>query len=423
MNNARTIFRTALLGAGLAVCVAGAALAQKSEDPRNDPRLEGWTDIGSPGVPDQESRLEEALARYRHIEARGGWGRVPTDLVMGPEYSYDCKRIAVIERRMIAEGYLERGSTPRPPLPLPPGVKPPAKPKPPKNAPPPREPQCRYTRDLAEAIKAFQLDRKILGYGQLGGKTMTELNRPVEEIVAILERDLARWRQVPLAPSGTYILVTIPFFDLRVYEAGDEVLRMPVVVGKKEWQTPVFSDELEYIIVNPDWGIPDTIAKLEYWPSARRNPKWLANQGITASGTSLRQKPGPRNPLGKIKFLMPNEHDVYLHDTPEKGAFKASVRALSHGCIRLSRPMDLGYYLLRDHPEWSPRRLDAAVATGRTQQINLARRMPVHIVYSTSRVNADGRVEIRPDVYGKNRGLPRREEEPIPREFENDRGP
>jgi murein L,D-transpeptidase YcbB/YkuD len=423
MNDARTIFRTALFCAGIALGAAGPALAQKSDDPRNDPRLEGWTDIGSPGVPDQESRLEEALARYRQIEARGGWKAVPTDLTMGPEFTYDCRRIAAIERRMIAEGYLERGSTPRPPAPLPPGVKPPKQPKQPKNAPPPREPHCRYTDDLTDAIKAFQLDRKILGYGQLGGKTMTELNRPVEEIVAILERDLERWRRVPISPSGTYILVNIPFFDMRLYEAGEEVMRMPVVVGKKEWQTPQFNDELEYIVINPDWGIPETIAKLEYWPTARKNPKWLANQGITAVGGSLRQKPGPRNPLGKIKFLMPNPHDVYLHDTAEKGAFKASVRALSHGCIRLSRPMDLGYYLLRDQPAWGRARLDAAIATGRTQQINLTRHMPVHIIYSTSRVNADGRVEIRPDVYGKNRGLPRREEEPIPREFEKDRGP
>jgi L,D-transpeptidase YcbB len=302
-------------------------------------------------------------------------------------------------------------------------VKPPPAPKPPKNAPPPRPRQCRYTDDLTAAVRAFQLDRKILGYGQLGGKTMVELNRPVEEIVSIIERDLDRWRDVPLGPTGTYILVTIPFFDLRVYEDGDEVLRMPVVVGKKDWPTPTFHDELEYVIINPDWGIPDKIAKQEYWPSARRNPKWLANQGITANGTSLRQKPGPRNPLGRIKFVMPNSHDVYLHDTPEKGAFKASVRALSHGCIRLSRPMDLGYYLLGDQPSWSPRRLDAAIATGKTQQINLTRHMPVFIVYSTSRVNADGRLEIRPDVYGRNRGLPRREMEAIPREFENDRGP
>jgi murein L,D-transpeptidase YcbB/YkuD len=422
MNDARTILATALFCAGLVLAAISPSTAAQGDDPRkdprNDPRLEGWTDIGSPGVPDQVSRLEEALERYRRIEARGGWHKVPTDLTMGPEFTYDCKLIAVIERRMMIEGYLERGSTPRPPAPLPPGVKPP---KQPKNAPPPREPHCRYTDDLTQAMKAFQLDRKILGYGQLGGKTMAELNRPVEEIVAIIERDLARWRQVPLPPTGTYILVNIPFFDMRLYESGDEVMRMPVVVGKKEWPTPLFNDELEYVVVNPDWGIPDKIAKLEYWPSARKNPKWLANQGITASGGSLRQKPGPRNPLGKIKFLMPNPHDVYLHDTPEKGAFKASVRALSHGCIRLSRPMDLGYYLLRD--QYTPERLDAAVRSGRTQQINLTRRMPVYIVYSTSRVNADGRLEIRPDVYNRNRGLPRREEEPIPAEFRDDRGP
>jgi len=121
-----------------------------------------------------------------------------------------------------------------------------------------------------------------------------------------------------------------------------------------------------------------------------------------ATGESLRQKPGPNNPLGRIKFVMPNEHDVYLHDTPAKGAFNAAVRALSHGCVRLGSPMDLAHYLLSDQPQWNPRRLEAAIGTGETQHINLTHHMPVHIIYSTSRVNDHGRLELRPDVYGKN---------------------
>jgi murein L,D-transpeptidase YcbB/YkuD len=420
MTNARKVFRTAIVCAGLVL--AGPLAAQSQLKPAaDDPRLAGWSDIGGEGAADQPALLERMLDRYREIQARGGWKRVPTDLVMGPEYSYDCGRIAMLERRLMAEGYLDRSTLPPPPPPLPPGVKPP---KQTKNAPPPRPAQCRYTERLARALRNFQLDRKILGYGQLGGKTMTELNRPVGEIIGILQQDLARWRDVPLSPSGSFILVNIPFFDLRVYERGEEMLRMAVVTGKKDWQTPLLVEELEYVIVNPDWGIPEKIAKQEYWPSAKRNPKWLANQGIVASGGSLRQKPGPRNPLGRIKFVMPNSHDVYLHDTPEKGAFKAAVRALSHGCVRLSRPLDLAHYLLRDQPAWNPERLDDAIASGRTMHINLTHHVPVYVVYSTSRVNAEGRLELRPDIYGRNHNVTRDlEDERIPREFEKDRGP
>ena len=360
------------------------------------------------GSSEQARRLEEALERYRDIERRGGWGTFSSDLPLGPPYSYECSLLASLERRLVAEGYLRKVSEPPPP---PPAPEPPksgrrAKTPPP---PPPPPPRCEYGPALTDAVRAFQADRKILGDGQVGERTRNELNRPVEEVVEILEQDLARWRTVALHPTSTYLLVTIPFFELEVFERGRQTMRIPVIVGQPSWPTPLFNDELEYIVVNPDWGIPDTIAKLEYLPQARRDPKYLARQGITDTGGGLRQKPGPRNPLGRIKFVMPNEHDVYLHDTPEQRAFTAAVRALSHGCIRLSKPMDLAHYLLRDDPQWNPRRLQEAVASGKTMQINLKEHMPVHIVYSTSRVNDEGRVELRPDVYKRNRKTARTE--------------
>lgn len=350
---------------------------------------------------DQLPRLEAALERYREIERRGGWKPLPETQAMGAPFSYDCKLIAAIEKRLVIEGYLERMTPPPPPPPVP--EKPALAFLGQKTPPPPPPPRCAYNQALVAAMRNFQADRYILGDGQLGAKTRNELNRPVGQIVDILEQDIARWRGVPLERDGTFLLVNIPFFELSAFDDGTETMRMAVVVGQKGWETPRFSDELEYIIVNPDWGIPEKIAKAEYWPSARRNPKWLTYRGISSDGGSLRQKPGPNNPLGRIKFVMPNEHDVYLHDTPEKRAFPAAVRALSHGCVRLSRPVDLADYLLRDQPEWNPKRLQSAIASGKTLHINLRRTMPVHIVYSQTRVNEAGRVELRPDVYGLNR--------------------
>ncbi len=363
--------------------------------------------------------LERMLERYREIQRRGGWGKVPTDVVIGEGNSYDCRRIEAVERRMMAEGYLRRLSVPPPAPPLPPGQK---KPTSAKAAAPQLqrvrydEPlglagPCPYTRELTEAVKAYQADRRILGVGQLGTQTMAQLNRPVEEIIQILENDVARWRGVALDPSGTFLLVNIPFYELSVFERGEEALRIPVVVGLPTWPTPTFHARVQSMVVNPDWGIPPKIAKAEYLPFVKRDPKYLSRQGITNDGGSLRQKPGPNNPLGRIKFLMPNPHDVYLHDTPYKKAFTAKVKALSHGCVRLSRPFDLASYLLRNSESWDRRRLESAVASGRTQQINLDRPIPVQIVYSTSRVNEAGRLEMRADVYGRNRLRVRVEDE------------
>lgn len=375
----------------------------------------------TPLVVDQLPRLEAALAHYHEIERHGGWKRLAETPAMGAPYSYDCKLLLAIEKRLVIEGYLGQVTPPAP--------RPPAQPEPAlgfltRKAPPPQPPpRCAYSAALTRAMRNFQADRYVLGDGQLGAKTRIQLNRPVGEIVDILEQDIARWRSVPLERNGTFLLVNIPFFELSAFEDGNEALRMPVVVGQRGWETPLFSDALEYIIVNPDWGIPEKIAKAEYWPSARRDPKWLTYRGISSEGGSLRQKPGPRNPLGRIKFVMPNEHDVYLHDTPEKGAFPAAVRALSHGCVRLSRPIDLANYLLRDQPEWNPQHMQTAIASGKTLHINLRRQMPVHIVYSMSRVNEAGRVELRPDVYGRNRqSRPVEEDAGVPAEALTDDG-
>ncbi len=399
-----------LLGSsGLSAASSKPAVGERNGDADSYP-----ADVNGYGTSEQARLLEGALERYRDIERHGGWAAVPTDLVMGPGYSYDCKRIAAFEKRLVVEGYLrEEDRTLPPPAPEPTAAEAKAarKQQPPPSSQPRNQPMglwgpCPYSPALTAAVKAFQVDRSVLGVGQLASRTMTQLNRPVEEIVEILEQDLARWRGVSLDRLGSYLLVDIPFFELVAYENGHETLRMPVVVGKRDWQTPSLHAEVQSILLNPDWGIPEKIAKVEYLPLAARDSGYLRRQGITNDGGSLRQKPGPNNPLGRVKFVMPNPDDIYLHDTPAKGAFDAAVKALSHGCVRLSNAAELASYLLREDSQWSLRRLQAAISSGQTQGISLRRRMPVTIIYSTSRVNEDGRLELRPDVYGKNRMRP-----------------
>lgn len=389
---------------------AAAAVAAPVQPP---PPLEVHVAPQGIAAADQPRLLAAALRRYREIQARGGWEQGPTDYVIGAPYAYECWRIDALENRMIAEGYLARLSS-RPKFPVvteqavsgadgeAAGVK---KVSPEKGTAVvyPDYVRCPYTRELAEAVATFQYDRKVRGTGQLTTSTMHELNRPVEDIIAIIEQDLERWMKFKPEDSGTFILVTIPFFELRLYQNAREELQMPVVVGMPSWATPVMDDAIEYVIVNPSWGIPTRIAKEEYWPHARRDPDYLRRQGIEAEGGSLRQKPGPNNPLGRIKFVMPNEHDIYLHDTPHQRAFDAKVKALSHGCVRLSQPLDLATALLDKDGGWTRSAIEASIASRASKRVNLAQPMPVHIVYATSRVNEAGRLELRPDVYGRNR--------------------
>jgi murein L,D-transpeptidase YcbB/YkuD len=179
---------------------------------------------------------------------------------------------------------------------------------------------------------------------------------------------------------------------------------MKVVVGKRGSRTPIFRDTLTHVVLNPYWNVPPGIAARELRPNGSA---YLAARGYeTVAGGGLRQRPGPGNSLGRVKFVLDNQQLIYLHDTPEKHLFGRSERAFSHGCIRLERPLELAEWALRDHPEWSPERLRAAVARGRHDSwIPLPREIPVYVLYFTTWAEDDGRVHFRRDLYGFDESL------------------
>nr|WP_245846206.1 L,D-transpeptidase family protein [Longibacter salinarum] len=226
--------------------------------------------------------------------------------------------------------------------------------------------------------------------------------------------------------GSRYVVVNIAGFSLNVIEDGRSVLSMRVITGRPFRQTPVFSDEISYLVFNPYWHIPQSLAVQDKLPMIRRDPGYLARQRIqvfrgwgadaarvdpamidwsTTSASNfpyrLRQDPGPWNALGRVKFMFPNPYSVYLHDTPERGLFEQAERTFSSGCIRVAKPAELAVYLLADHPDWTPERIRTAMQDGTTEQaVVLNERVLVHLQYWTTWTE-NGDVHFRNDVYGR----------------------
>jgi murein L,D-transpeptidase YcbB/YkuD len=182
---------------------------------------------------------------------------------------------------------------------------------------------------------------------------------------------------------------------------------MPVVVGETDWRTPVLDSAIRRVIFNPSWSVPRSIANKEILPKAHGDAGYLRRQGFVAGGEGLRQPPGPRNPLGRVKFEMPNPYGVYLHDTPSRRAFTRTMRALSHGCIRLGDAFALADALLAETDGWSAERRAKILSTWRTQSLALANPVPVYVLYATAWVDELGVLQFREDVYERDQALRR----------------
>jgi murein L,D-transpeptidase YcbB/YkuD len=287
-----------------------------------------------------------------------------------------------------------------------------------------------YQGPLVDAVKSFQRRLGRDPDGRIGSQTLADLNVPLSRRVRQMQLTLERWRWLPDSYQRAPIVVNIPEFRLRAYDKGFNIgVTMNVVVGKAYGHdTPVFSETMEYAVFRPYWEVPYSITRAELIPHLMRDPGYLAEkdfeivdskQNVVSSATVsnevlselragklfIRQKPGPMNSLGLVKFLFPNSYNVYMHDTPATELFSKSRRDFSHGCIRLERPADLAAWVLRDNPGWTPDRIRAAMNGSTTQQVNLAHPIPVLIVYATVIVLEDGLVHFYDDIYGHDETL------------------
>ncbi len=277
---------------------------------------------------------------------------------------------------------------------------------------------------LADAVKRFQRRNGLEAKGVIGKQTLIAMNEPPAERARQIMLNMERWRWMPETMGDYHFMVNLAAFELQEVRASAIVDRMDVVVGAVATQTPEFSDEMEYVEINPTWTVPYSIATGEMLPKLRADPyAYAADFDLFAKGKiapwgtvdwfaygrgnfpfTFRQRPGPKNALGKVKFMLPNTHNIYLHDTPAKDKFLATARAFSHGCIRLSRPIDLLYTLVGGVARWPTTKIEAALAGFQTIQVPLPRRIPVHLIYATAFSGTNG-IEFRPDLYGRDRKL------------------
>jgi murein L,D-transpeptidase YcbB/YkuD len=267
-----------------------------------------------------------------------------------------------------------------------------------------------YDSALVNGVKKFQTRHGMIADGVIDAAMLSALNVLPAARMRTMLINMERLRWVSGQQPPNLLLVNIPEFRLHIFENGSEVESKNVVVGARATRTVTFTDTLTEIVFSPSWSIPSSIVRNEILPAMAKDRSYLAKHNMEITGGSaaepdIRQKPGPSNALGRVKFLFPNSYSIYMHDTPAKGLFAGEKRAASHGCIRVSNADEFAVYLLRNDPEWPQDRIDAAMFSGREQTVKLKEPRPVAIVYFTAWVDPNGELNFRDDIYGHDREL------------------
>jgi murein L,D-transpeptidase YcbB/YkuD len=264
-----------------------------------------------------------------------------------------------------------------------------------------------YDERVASAVAAFQKEKGLPTNGVLNAQTVAALSGPS---VAVRESELIanmeRWRWLPQDLGSRHIMVNVPEFRLQLMEDGKTVHQTRVIVGKEQSQTPIFSETMKYLVVNPSWTIPPSILKKEILPGLAQDPYYAARRGYKVirrgNSISVQQPPGERNALGYVKFMFPNNHAVYLHDTPNRNLFSASKRAFSHGCVRVDKPFELADEIFSSDGKWTGKKLRGLIGKGE-RYVHLSQPLPVHLTYFTLAVDEKGDLKSFNDLYGLDR--------------------
>ena len=347
--------------------------------------------------------LKRLREKFQAAAEKGGWGSVPN----GPDLKPGDRggRVRALRERLAASGDLA-ASEARP------GKKP------------------VLDEPLAAAVKRFQARHGLAVNGTVDAATLAGLNVPPAKRLEQVEANLERWRWLRHELGPHHIFVNTADFMLDVVKDGRPALRMKIVAGMEMWPTPAFSADMAYLVLNPYWNTPPSVLAREIIDYIRSNKNYLASNGMRLLrrlegeeveldprdidwravdagmiGFRVRQDPGPANVLGRIKFMLPNRYDIYLHDTPYQEDFGKETRTFSHGCIRVEKPLELAADLLEGNAAWTRDKLEQALPDAVDLTVVLDKRVPVHITYCTVWVGADGTVQVRDDIYGRDERL------------------
>ena len=337
------------------------------------------------------SEFKAALKKYRAIKADGGWQPMPA----GPTLKKGMQdnRVLLLRKRLQITGDLPAGSGD----------------------------SASFDEALEQAVKRFQSRHHLTDDGAVGKQTLEILNVPVEDKIDQIRINLERVRWVLHAIEGPFVIADIAGFEVFIYKNDEIAWRSRVQVGKPYRQTPVFKSEIKYLVLNPTWTVPPGILAKDILPAVKKDPNYLKDRNIAVIDRSgktvnqdtlnwskysarnfpyqLRQEPGPSNALGLIKIIFPNDHLVYIHDTPSKSLFERTDRTFSSGCIRTEKPFELAEILLEDPDKWNEQSFKRVIDTRKTQTVMLPKHVPVLLFYWTVDPEPDGSVRFKRDLY------------------------
>ena len=267
-----------------------------------------------------------------------------------------------------------------------------------------------YDSTLLIGVRTFQSRHGLATDGAIGPGTLAELNVHPKDRVKQIIVNMERSRWLPVSLNTDYLAVNIPEFKLHVYHADSLLWSCNVVVGKAVHKTVIFHGDIKYVVFSPYWNVPPSIVRNEILPGMRRDRNYIAKHHMEITGKSgglptVRQKPGPTNSLGLVKFLFPNSYNIYLHDSPAKTLYNESSRAFSHGCIRVSEPEKLANFLLRNDSTWTKTSIHEAMHAAKEKYVTLKQTVPVFIAYFTAFIDRTGKINFRKDIYDRDNRL------------------
>jgi L,D-transpeptidase YcbB len=324
--------------------------------------------------------LKDQLVKYLEIARNGGWPQV-NPVKKSLKKGTSSPDIAIIKKRLMISGDLAGNDTSQV-----------------------------FNDTLVMAVKNFQSRHGFTSTGIISDSLVKEMNVPAVQRVEQLLMNMDRMRWLANEPTGNLIVVNIPEFMMHIYEGKEKYADIVVVVGKEGHNTMMFNGDLNQVVFSPYWNVPPSIVAKEILPAIDKNPNYIAKENMEITGNDdglpvIRQKPGPGNALGKVKFLFPNSFNIYFHDTPSKSLFEKDKRAYSHGCIRVKEPEKLANYVLRNQPEWTPEKINEAMNSGEEKYVKVKNPIAVVVTYYTAWVDENGRLNFREDIYGHDQKL------------------